>query len=54
MGKDMRDTPQMGDVHEKGVAYEAGASAPPAPSETDTVFGDREVGIGAQIGRAHV
>jgi len=44
----MGDTPGMGDRRDEGVAYAAGASAPPAPPSAD-VFGDREVGIGGTV-----
>jgi starch synthase len=46
MGEDMGDTPPMEDRREEGVAYNAGAAAPPAPPGVGD-FGDREVGIGA-------
>ncbi len=47
MREDSGDTPAMGDRRDEGVAYNAGASAPPAPPGADTAFGDREVEIGA-------
>ena len=47
MGEDMGDTPAMEDRREEGVAYNAGAAAPPAPPGVGGGFGDREVGIGA-------
>src|SRR5690349_12564907 len=44
MEEEMRDTPAMGEGREEGVAYAAGADAPPSPGR---VIGDGEVGLGA-------
>jgi starch synthase len=49
MGEDVGDTPAMEDRREEGVAYNAGAAAPPAPPGVGGGVGDREVGIGAAM-----
>jgi starch synthase len=49
MEDEMRDTPAMGEGRDEGVAYAAGAAAPPAPPGSGKVIGDREVGIGAPM-----
>ncbi|HET7373456.1 MAG TPA: hypothetical protein VFJ20_08710, partial [Gemmatimonadaceae bacterium] len=49
MGEDVGDTPAMEDRREEGVAYNAGAAAPPAPPGAGAGVGDREVGIGAAM-----
>jgi starch synthase len=49
MGEDMGDTPAMGEGRDEGVAYAAGAAAPPAPPSSGRAIGDREVGIGAPV-----
>ena len=48
MGEDRGDAPGREGRREEGVAFNAGASAPPAPPGVGGGFGDREVGIGAQ------
>jgi hypothetical protein len=49
MGEERGETPVMGDGDEKTTAYNAGASAPPAPPEAGTELGDREVELGAPL-----
>ena len=48
MGEQRGDAPPMGGGRDESVTYNAGATAPPAP-DTETGFGDREVGIGAPM-----
>ena len=47
MGEERGETPAMGEGSEQKSAYNAGASAPPAPPGAG--FGDREVGLGASL-----
>ena len=49
MGDKRGETPAMGEGGEEKTAYNAGASAPPAPPEAGTGFGDREVELGAPV-----
>src|SRR5512138_1733405 len=48
MGEDRGDASGREGRREEGVAFNAGASAPPAPPGVGSGFGDREVGIGPQ------
>jgi len=49
MGEERGDTPVMGEDGEETTAYNAGASAPPAPPGAGSGFRDREVGLGASL-----
>jgi len=50
MGEERGETPAMGEGGEQKSAYNAGASAPPAPPASPGAgFGDREVGLGASL-----
>src|SRR5690349_18446267 len=49
MGEERGETPAMGEGGEQQSAYNAGASAPPAPSGAGPGFGEREVGLGASL-----
>jgi starch synthase len=49
MGEKRGETPAMGESGAEKTAYNAGASAPPAPPGAGTGFGDREVELGTPL-----
>ena len=49
MGEERGESPAMGEGGEDKPAYNAGASAPPAPPGAGTGFGDREVELGTPL-----